>query len=78
LNEPYSGFRKSTLIYIHILLVYAKLMCSDNVSRFLNINKHMLSTELNREFTLFVIICFLYIISVLASGYNSMSKTELD
>jgi len=57
--------------------VYAKLVYSNNVSRFLYINKHMLSTELDCEFTLFVIICFLYIISVLASGYNGTAKTEL-
>ena len=53
-------------------------MYSDNVSRFLNINKHMISTELECEFTLFVMICFLCIISALVMGYNSMSKNELD
>jgi hypothetical protein len=60
LNEPYSGFRKSTFIYIHIMLVYAKLMFSD-VSRFLYIDKHTISTELDCVFTLVVMICFLYI-----------------
>jgi hypothetical protein len=60
------------------MLLYAKLMYTNNVSRLLYINKHMLSTELDCEFTLAVMICFLYITSVLASGYNSTSKTELD